>query len=238
MRALLHVLCATFMALAAFAQTDALPEVPEDGIRDEARTLQMADKAALAAELKHFSQKTGFQFYVDTNAFLLGNEGAWQRARGLINHWIKPGQPGVVLCVNRGASVVPVLQFSQAAQALFPGGELEMLGREMAVNVDAVIRPEHKMPVAMRTVTQRITHLMEQRQRHKQALTAGEGKLALLLTLGLAVLAILSAWMLGRIDKDELSALTQFEFPAVDVGQRFGSPCGGGVLAEIDFSRE
>jgi hypothetical protein len=53
---------------------------------------------------------------------------------------------------------------------------------------------------------------------------------------GLIALLVLGAWLLGRIDKDELSALAQQELPVVEVSQRFGAPCGGGILAEMRYS--
>lgn len=144
-------------------------------------------------------------------------------------------KPGMVLCVNRGASVIPVLQYNAAMQAIYPDGDLVTLSREIAVNIEATVRPEEKMPVALRTVLNRMKELHALAVRRAVPMEARDWKLAGLLLAAVLFLAVVGMWSLRRLDVDELSELEQRELPEVEVGQRFGAPCGGGVLVEVQY---
>jgi hypothetical protein len=241
LRPLLTRLCLTTLLLAyschgvALADDDTLPERPADFIRDDARTMDAGTKGLLSEEIRQFTARSGLQLYLDTNAFLLGNESALIRARRLVGHWLDPKTPGIVLCLNRGASVVPVLQYNGALQAAYPDGDLVTLSYEVAVNVDACLRPEEKIPTALRTVLHRMTALQSTAKLSKKALEGREWTLALALLLGATGLGLVIHWLLLKLDKDELSALEQLELPEVEVGQRFGAPGGGGLMAELSY---
>jgi hypothetical protein len=175
LRNLLLCLTLTLWSYSVPAQdSESVPDAPVDLVRDEARTLNLESKKKVVQQLRQFVQQTGLQVYVDTNAFLLGSQSAAQRARMLVGSWLDPQRPGFVLCVNRGTSVVPVLQHNEMAQRLFPHGELDSLNSEIRANVDAAILPEDKMPVAVQTVIQRLNQLVTQRQSKLGSLTERE----------------------------------------------------------------
>jgi hypothetical protein len=228
-------LCLCGSAAGQAAGEEALPERPADFIRDEGRTLAPEIKVVLSQQIQQFTEKTGVQLYVDTNTFLLGAGSALHRARQLVLHWLDEDKPGMVLCVNRGASVMPVLQYNAAMQAIYPDGDLVTLSREIAVKLDETLRAEEKMPVALRTVLSRMVELHALAERRAIPMEERDWQLAGSMLAALLLLALLGHWWLRRVDVDELSDLEPQELPEVDVGQRFGAPAGGGVLVEIQY---
>jgi hypothetical protein len=215
-----------------------LPDRPTDYILDDARSLHDVTREQLSQEMALFAMTYGIEVFLDTNTFLPQDIPTLKRARALIEHWTSKEKPGLVLCLNRGQSPIPVMQYNQQMQKLLPDGDLITLSRQVAVNVDATMISEEKMPIAVRTVMQKLEELFKIQQQERVTLVKKEWLLAAALTAAMALFSLLGYALLRRLEVDEFADLEELELPDVEVAQRFGAPCGGGVIAEISYAGE
>ncbi len=230
--AALALLLAGAGGLAAFT----VPELPSDGIRDDARAMTAADRAALAVEIKKFEQRTGIVVVVDTNTYLEAGLSVATRCRLLLDRWVG-ARPGAVFCMNRTTGPDAFIVFSQKLFERYPEPDLTQAAGETKEAMAKVSAPEIRLPVGVRVLMGRLDALEKAAARrnqlfHRRDLEMMAGFAALLLAAGLV-----TALIVRQRHKQEASDAIKHHFPDVEVAQRLGAPSGGGVVVEITYTR-
>lgn len=218
----------------ALAAAPALPPVPADGIRDDARVFATETKAALVRDMQDFHTATGVRLFIDTNTYLEGDINPGERCRQLVKAWCG-GDPGAVICVDRASKPMHAIQISPALWER--SSELEVMPAMMAaaeligrsqVNSDGLAE-------GARTLMKRLTKL-EKLARSRERVMDHSDQLLAGAFAGCLAVGGLAAWLLTRwLRRYEKEQAVEHTFPDVDVGQRFGAPNGGGVVVEISY---
>jgi hypothetical protein len=227
-------LIATLISLAAAA---ALPTAPADGIRDDARVFGDLTRTELVKEMTTLQSETGVRLFIDTNTYLDSGTTTTDRCRALLNEWGKD-VPAVVICLDRSSSAPPTVQISGSLWTQYGTLEIMKAQRNAVGKMEASpVTGEHVAAGARSLITDITKYAKTLRARdrvlnRRDTLLAGAFGAALLLGGGLL-------WLLVRfLGRHETQQAVQHTFPDVEVGQRFGAPCGGGVIVEIAFRKQ
>lgn len=229
-------LCLAVLAGTGALQAFTIPPAPPNGIRDDARVMTEEGRAALAAEIKKFEQRTGIVVVVDTNTYLEQGLSIATRCRLLLDQWV--GQrPGVVFCVNRTSGPDAFIVFSQKLFERYPEPDLTQAAGETREEMAKRLAPENRLPVGVRVMMGRLDALEKAAARrhqlfHRRDLEMMAGFAAVLMLSGLV-----TALIVRQRHKAEAADAIKHHFPDVDVAQRLGAPSGGGVVVEISYTR-
>ena len=208
---------------------------PAGGIRDDSRVFNDESRRQMASELLNFEQQTGIKVLVESVTFIDGGVSAAERAKLLARAWL-PQQMGLVVCHNRSASGVPEIVFSHALEDRLSAMELGKV-RDAATKVmTGVTDARERLILGLRTLMTSLVKLVPSSDNGAHQLLERED-LVLAGAFGLFILAgaTVGAWLARRSHTDEAQAVTQIYLPEVEVAQRFGAPCGGGVMASIEM---
>ena len=214
----------------------ALPPMPSDGIRDDARAMTPEAHRALAEEINAFQKRTGIIVVVDTNSFLEQGNSTGERCHALLAEWVKD-RPGVVFCLNRSVKPVPYIVFSSRVFERYLETDLSQAAGEVTEAMNKVTAPENRIPVGVRVLMGRLATLEKSSVRRNQLFHRREMEMiavfvGFLLVAGLITLVAVR-WR-RRLDAAE--AIKHY-FPDVEMAQRFGAPSGGGTIVELGYVR-
>lgn len=223
----------TLLSLAAAA---ALPPAPQSGIRDDAHVFSPAAEATLAREMQDFRRATGFRLFIDTNTFLDSGSSTSDRARTLLHEW-NGDEPAAIICIARSSTTSPSIYVSEAIWQRATMLELMTSIRAASLALNKQPLTEVEVTEGARTLMKELTK-MERIARSRDRLFHRRD--AYLAAAFVAILGLGStlAWGIIRLlRRNEAERAVQHLFPDVEVGQRFGATCGGGVIVEITYRK-
>lgn len=220
----------------AAAVATALPMKPVDGIRDDGRVFSTETKQALVRELAGFTSATGIRLFIETNTYLDGTQSAGERARALLRAW-SDGSKAAVVCVDRAARGLPVLHVSADLWQRYSEPALITALRRAADEMGRSKVTEESIASGVRLLMNELTKLESLAQQRNRTMQSSDlplaGAFAGCLIIGSFIIMLLAR----RLGQKESQGAVQHVLPEVEVGQRFGAPCGGGVLVEVQYRR-
>lgn len=206
-------------------------------VRDGAHILPDDQRTALDEALRAFRDSTGCSLFVATATFVSGKS-IRDHAHELADTWMPDGL-GVVLAYDRSSSSHAIVP-TEAMWRKYPTPGLVEAFREAAAMLQ-----EDKQPLGDRlmrgskVLIKRIGTLDRQLRRQGQVLVPGRERWLGIAFLGFLITgAIVAATLIGFICRRDAAQSVLHFFPAVEVAPRFGAPHGGGVIAEIPFTRQ
>ena len=220
------------------AVTAALPLAPVDGLRDDAHVFSNETQAALLQERTQFVQQTGLRLFIDTNTYLDGSMTAGERARALLRAWSgDPPQRSVMVCVDRSSRGLPVLHVSADLWQRYNEPQLITVLREVAEQMGRDKVTEESITRGLRLLMKELSRLETLARQRGSAFQSNDLLFAGIFTGCLFIGSFVIMLMARRLGQSEEHRAVQHYFPDVEVGQRFGAPCGGGVVVEVRYRR-
>lgn len=218
----------------AAAVAAALPTKPTDGLRDDGRVFSTEMKQALVQERAAFAQQTGIQLFIDTNTYLDGSQSAGERSRALLKAWAD-NQRSVIICVDRSSRGLPVLHVSADLWQRYNEPQLITTLRAVAEQMGRDKITEESITAGLRLLMKELTQLENQARQRSHAFQSSDLLFAGIFTGALFIGSFVIMLIAKRFGQGEEARSVQHFFPDVEVGQRFGAPCGGGVVAEVQY---
>jgi hypothetical protein len=218
----------------ALAEPPPVPPAPADGLYDDASVLSEAQRAS-AVKAVAMARAAGVNLHVALYAYIVG-ESIEQRAERLKEAWCPDGA-GLLVVADTSTNQCTYLSHVAETEWLSTT-ELQRIFTESS-NLAAAAEgtSSDKVLVVIENLAPRLSEAMarhEQLTRHRISPRVwwifGGVTLA---SLVLAALAGLARWWHHRHRR--ASAPAPHYFPSVAVGERFGGPFGGGVIAEVNF---
>jgi hypothetical protein len=205
---------------------------PTNYISDDARLIDPAGLVKLMEELRNFEQRTSHPLYVKTLTFIDGGVTSKAKCKALVDDWL-PHRSGVVVCYNRAEGALPVIEFSSALQVQYSALALATVHQHSVQAMTAVKDARERLLVGLQTVMTELALLQNSTAQGGKMFSVEDSALAAAFA-GLLVVGGGLGWLIiRRRHAKEALASVQIYLPEAEVGQRFGAPCGGGVLAEI-----
>jgi len=130
---------------------DALPELPVNGLLDEANVFGEDEEALLAADLEVFQRRAGLPLYVVTANYILGGS-VEEFSERMIHEGLK-GRAGVVLIYERGSGQ---LNYSATPGALGRSEDMKLLflaGSRAAASLPAGCTTAQRLRAAVQALT-------------------------------------------------------------------------------------
>lgn len=223
----------TWISMTAAA---ALPTVPADGIRDDARIFGDASRQQLIQEMKTFHEDTGVRLFIDTNTYLEATDSTSERARGLLQSWGADGA-AVVVCIDRASQALPSIVVSDAIWERSTTLEIMTAIRAAAEKMGSRPITESEAMEGVTVLMQELKHIAMLARTRDQVFRRQDIIIAAafgaLLLLGSGIIAV----VVKKLRSREATLAEQHLFPDIEVGQRFGAPNGGGVIVEINYRK-
>lgn len=205
-------------------------------VHDEARILPETQREALAAELRKFRETTSCSMHVMTATFVSG-ESIRDKANELADAWM-PGEIGVVLAYDRSNSSHAIAPTEQLWRKYPTPGLVEAFREGATILQDATIPLDERLVRGARVLMKRIGALDRQMRLQSQVLVPGRERWLGVAFLGALILgAAAMAATVAFVRRREAARAVRFFFPEVETEPCFGAPYGGGVIAEIRFSK-
>jgi hypothetical protein len=234
-----RVLLAVGLLLAAaraFGDGPRVPAAPADGLHDDASVLDPAQRAAAAQSVAE-ARSAGVDLYVAVYSVLIG-ETIEQRAERLKAAWCPDGN-GLIVVADTASNQCTYLSHVDEAEWISTA-ELQRIFADSGAAA-ATLAPDapsaEKILAVIGTLGPRLRDAMLKHReltRHRVSPSAwwvfGGVTVSVFAFLALGALAI--RWFRHR---QRATTLTPLYFPTVAVGERFGAPFGGGVIAEVHF---
>lgn len=220
----------------AAAVATMLPPAPVDGLRDDGRVFSTVTKQALIQERAAFAQQTGIQLFIDTNTYLDGSQSAGERSRALLKAWAD-NQRGVIICVDRSSRGLPILHVSADLWRRYSEPELITALRIAAEQMGRSKVTEESITSGLRLLMKELGRLENLARQRGNAFQSSDLLFAGIFTGCLFIGAFVIMLIARRLGQGEDHRAVQHYFPDVEVGQRFGAPCGGGVVVEVEYRR-
>ena len=216
----------------------ALPVAPADGLRDDAHVFSSETQAALAKEREQFGRQTGLRLFVDTNTYLDGTLSGGERARALLRAWSgDPPQRSVIVCVDRSSRGLPVLHVSADLWQRYNEPQLITVLRSVAEPMGRDKVTEESIVTGLRLLMKELTRLENVARQRGDVFQSSDLLFAGVFTGALFIGGFVIMLIARRLGQGEEERAVQHHFPDVAVGQRFGAPCGGGVVVEAQYRR-
>lgn len=208
-----------------------------ESVRDEARILPDDQRAALDEALRTFRKSTGCSLFVVTATYVSGKS-IRDHAEELSNTWMPDGL-GMVLACDRSSSSHAIVP-TKAMWRTYPTPGLVEAFREAAAILQDDQQPlAERLTRSSKTLMKRISALDRQLRRQSQMLVPGRERWLGLAFLGFLITgAMVAAVLIAIIRRRDAAKSVQHLFPVVEIAPRFGAPHGGGVIAEIQFTRQ
>jgi hypothetical protein len=223
-----------FSTIAAVAAI--MPTKPADGFRDDGRVFSTETRQALVRERAGLAQQTGIQLFIDTNTYLDGSQSAGERSRALLKAWAD-NQRGVIICVDRSSRGLPILHVSADLWQRYTEPELITVLRLAAEEMGRSKVTEESITSGVRLLMKELGELEILARQRGNAFQSSDllfaGIFSGCLFLGGFVIMLVAR----RLGQGEDHRAVQYYLPDVEVGQRFGAPCGGGVVVEVQYRR-
>lgn len=202
---------------------------PADGIHDGARALNAETHAAVAAEIADLKAQLGTEVWLSAETRGGGAGQLRTRARDLRRAW-SSGVDSVLFAYDR-AGEHTALSFSPSIWEKNSPAELAAAAMEAGVLMADKATPlEARLAAAMRAIMRRYKAMESARRRVEKPFLLLERRLAAYVTpvLGSCLLVAFLAGAFRHNRRD--GAVDEVWLPEVEVGRRFGAPCGGGVV--------
>ncbi|MEM6910974.1 MAG: TPM domain-containing protein [Verrucomicrobiota bacterium] len=234
LRTLLLGLLAT-LPLPALAED--LPDLPASHILDTSRFFEEAREAALSQKLLQLAEEKNIFVYAVSSTSMISLTPD-QYAEQLYQHWIEPtGRNGVIVLYVRGEHK---LSFGAAEklEEFLPRFELERIFRTASVAARQQERVADRLESAVTVVAEEFFRTELAASKTEDLVTNRENLKLYIFVVGGAVLVTLLFFIFSRLLRSsELKDSRFYYFPEVNVGERLGAPHGGGVIAEVRFTR-
>jgi len=216
----------------------ALPVAPADGLRDDAHVFSSETQTALVQERAAFAQQTSIQLFIDTNTYLDGTMSAGERARALLRAWSgDPPQRSLIVCVDRSSRGLPVLHVSADLWQRYSEPQLITVLSDVAEQMGRDKVTEESITSGLRLLMKELTRLENLARQRGNAFQRSELLFAGIFTGCLFIGGFVVMLIARRLSQSEEHRAVQHYLPDVEVGQRFGAPCGGGVVVEVRYRR-
>jgi len=213
-----------------------VPAAPADGLYDDASVLDPAQRATAARAVAE-ARNAGVNLYVAIYGFIIG-ETIEQRAERLKAAWCPDGD-GLLVVADTASNQCTYLSHVDEAEWINTA-ELQQIFADSGAAA-ATAAPDassaEKVLAVIGSLGPRLRDAMLKHReitRHRVSPSAwwvfGGVTVSVFAFLTLSALAI--RWYRHR---QRATALTPHYFPTVAVGERFGAPFGGGVIAEVHF---
>lgn len=236
MRRLIISLMIGMIPWLTLAAPTALPPAPANGIRDDAHVFTPAGEAALVREMEAFHQATGIRLFIDTNTYLESGANTNERARKLVRAW-NGTAASAIICLNRASELPPSVYASEGIWNR--GTTLELVDAIRAAMAPLLARPltETDALAGARALMKELTRLERNARNRDRLFQRHDAYLAAAFIAALMVGGLLTWLGVRLLRRDEAERAVQHLFPDVEVGQRFGATCGGGVIVAITYRK-
>lgn len=216
----------------------ALPTKPVDGIRDDGRVFSTETKQALVQERAVFAQQTSIQLFIDTNTYLDSSMSAGERARALLRAWSREPDPrSLIVCVDRSSRGLPVLHVSADLWQRYSEPQLITVLSAVAGQMGRDKVTEDAIAQGVRLLMKELTRLENEARQRSNAFRGTDMLFAGIFTGSLFIGGFVVMLIARRLGQGEEHRAARHYLPDVEVGQRFGAPCGGGVVVEVRYRR-
>lgn len=227
----LWLLAATVRAL---ADTLPVPPAPADGLYDDSSVLSEAQRAS-AVKAVAVARAAGVNLHVALYAYIVG-ESIEQRAERLKEAWCPDGA-GLLVVADTSTNQCTYLSHVAETEWLSTTELQRIFTESSALAAAAEGTSSDKVLVVIENLAPRLSEAMarhEQLTRHRispRVWWIFGGVTLTVLVLG-ALAGLVRRWLRRH---RQSSVPAPHYFPSVAVGERFGGPFGGGVIAEVNF---
>lgn len=207
----------------AFAQ-----QVPVDGIRDDTHALSDASHQMLAQEMATLGADLGCSVWLSAGTFLASGQTLKNHALETRLAW--SGQADAVLLAYDRSGDTQSLSFSPAFWKRYStSGLIRLIQQGGLIMADKSRTPEERLKASMKNLIEGLRALERERIISAQTFTRDHARLARFFGVCLLAGAALLACLAGFKRRHDTRAAAQAHFPKVQVAQRLGAACGGGV---------
>lgn len=211
-----------------------MPPAPADGLYDDSSILREEQRAA-AVEAVSRARASGVDLYIALFGYIIG-ETIEQRAERFKAAWCPDGS-GLLVVADTSTNQCTYLSHVDATEWL-SAAELQRIFTEAgAAGAAAKGTSADKVLALITDLASRLSGAMAS---HKELTRHRAGPRVWLIfgavaltAIVLGVLGFLGRWLLMRHRR--ATGMPPLYFPTVTVGERFGGPFGGGVIAEVTF---
>jgi uncharacterized membrane protein YgcG len=232
------LLAVGFMLASAGARAEAppVPPAPADGLYDDSSVLNPTQRAA-AVRAVAMARDAGVNLHVALYSYIVG-ETIERRAERLKETWCPDGA-GLLVVADTSTNQCTYLSHVAETEWLSTTELQRIFNESSALAAATEGTSSDKVLAVIENLAPRLSEAMaKHRELTRQRVSPRVWLIFGLVTaaaLTLFALAALARWLLQRHRRTTVP--TPSFFPTVAVGERFGGPFGGGVIAEISFGR-
>lgn len=218
----------------ALGEVSPVPPAPADGVYDDSSVFTEAQRVS-AVRAVAMARDSGVNLYVAVYSFIVG-ETIEQRAERLKEAWCPDGA-GLLVVADTSTHQCTYLSHVAETEWLSTTDLQRIFTEASAVAAAAEGTSNDKVLVVIENLAPRLSEAMAKHEQLTRHLISPRvwwifGGVAIA-AFALLTLAAVARWLYRR-HRSALAPNPRY-FPTVAVGERFGGPFGGGVIAEVTF---